>query len=128
MYWQRQEIVLYMHTPQGSLVSLCANDKEHDIKESFGQGCSVPGDINSGRSFRTAFETFCRKEGEHRVTRLEAKFLPSYKPITELARAVDQSAAELQHLPPNDTLESLIWWMSFAVIQVRRPYFKTTHG
>jgi hypothetical protein len=101
-------------------------EKKHDIKESLGQDYSVPGDISSGRSFRHEFEIFCTKKEEHKYSRLEAKLLPSYSPITELARAVDRSAADLQDLPAKDTLEGLIWWMSFALIEVndptRRPY------
>lgn len=102
------------------------DEKKHNIKEHFGQGYSVPEDINSGRSFRAALENFSSKKGERRVQRLEAKLFPSYIPITQLAKAVDKSTADLQHLAPNETLEGLIWWLSFALIEVHglipRPY------
>lgn len=101
-------------------------EKKHETKESFGHSYSVPGEINTGRSFRSAFEKFSKKRGEHKVSRLEAKLLPSFTPITELAKAVSQSSADLQHLAPNETLEGLIWWISFAIIEVNglipRPY------
>lgn len=94
------------------------DEKKHNIKEHFGQGYRVPEGINSGRTFRVALETFSSKEGERRVERLEAKLGPSYIPITELAKAVDKSTADLQHLAANETLEGLIWWISFALIEV----------
>lgn len=92
-------------------------EKKDETKKSLGQDYSVPGEINSGRSFRSAFEKFSRMKGEHRFARLEAKLLPSFLPITELARAVGKSSADLQHLAPNETLEGLIWWISFATIE-----------
>ena len=94
------------------------DEKKHDIKECFGQDHSVLGDISNGRSFRSALEKFSKKRGEYRVSRLEAKLLPSFTPITDLARAVGQSTADLQHLAPNETLEGLVWWISFATIEV----------
>ena len=94
------------------------DDKKRDIKECFGQGYRVPGDISNGVSFRSAFEKFCRKKGEHKFSRLEAKLLPSLNPITELAEAVGQSTTELQNLAPNAKPEALIWWITFALIEV----------
>lgn len=102
------------------------DEKKHSIKEHFGQGYSVLGDISSGRSFRAALEDFSSKKGERRVERLEAKLFPSYIPITQLANAVDKSTADLQDLAPNETLEGLIWSISFALLEVHglipRPY------
>lgn len=94
------------------------DEKKHNIKEHFGQGYSVPEDISSGRSFREAFEKFSSNKGERRVERLEAKLGPFHTPITDLAKAVDKSTADLQHLAANETLEGLIWWISFALIEV----------
>ncbi|SLM35921.1 Serine/threonine/dual specificity protein kinase, catalytic domain [Lasallia pustulata] len=93
------------------------DEKKHSIKEHFGQGYSVLGDISSGRSFRAALEDFSSKKGERRVERLEAKLFPSYIPITQLANAVDKSTADLQDLAPNETLEGLIWSISFALLE-----------
>lgn len=93
-------------------------EKKHDIQECLEHGYNLPGDIRDGRSFRTAFETFCRPMVEYRVSRLETKLIPSYAPIIELAKAVDRSAPDLQHLTSNDTLEGLIWRLSFALIEV----------
>lgn len=96
------------------------DEKKQNIEEHFGQGYSVPGDISSGRSFRAAFEAFSSKKGERKVEPLEAKLFPSYTPITQLAKAVDKSTPDLQYLAPNETLEGLIWWISFALIEVQR--------
>lgn len=101
-------------------------EKKHQIKEDFGKGYIVLGNVSGDRSFRSAFETLSRKKGEYRPSRLEAKLLPSYGPIVELARAVDQSIGDLQHLAPDETLESLVWGISYALIDVSRPVPKTT--
>ena len=95
------------------------DEKRSEILECFGRGIISASDISSGRSFRRAFEAFCRKKGEHRSSRLEAKLLPSFTPITELARAVGLSAPELKHLAPAETPEGLIWWASFGLFEVR---------
>ena len=97
------------------------DEKKHEAKSCFGQDYSVPGDISSGRTFRSAFEKFSKKKGEHRYSRLEAKLLPSLTPISELARAVDKSAPDLQHLAPSENLEGLVWWISYAIIEVGGP-------
>lgn len=91
--------------------------KKHDIDKILGQGYPATADVNSGRSFRTALETLCKKRGEHRPSRLEAKLFPSYGYITELAKAVGSRAADLQQLAPTDALEGLVWRISFAVIE-----------
>ncbi|KAF7502388.1 hypothetical protein GJ744_005966 [Endocarpon pusillum] len=97
-------------------------DKKRHIKESLPRVYAALGDVNSGPSFRAAFENLCKKVKEHKIYSLEAKLLPSFKAITELARAADQSvadqsAARLPHLQPNDTLEGLVWWTSFTLIK-----------
>ena len=98
------------------------DEKKQGIKKCFGQDYSAPKNINSGRSFRSTFETFCRRKGEHRLEpRFEATLLPSLTTITELARAVDQSTTDLQRLAPSERLEGLTWWLLFAVIEVRHP-------
>ena len=98
------------------------DEKKQDVKKSFGQGYIALRNINSGRSFRSALETFCRSRHEYKLEhRLDATILPSFTAITELVRAVDQSTADLQRLSPSDTLEGLIWWISFNVIKVRNP-------
>ncbi|MCJ1271307.1 hypothetical protein MMC22_011207 [Lobaria immixta] len=91
--------------------------KKHDIDKILGQGYPATADVNSDRSFRTALETLCKKRGEHKPSRLEAKLFPSYGYITELAEAVDSSAADLKQLAPTDALEGLVWRISFAVIE-----------
>lgn len=96
-------------------------EKKQNIENVLGQGYPVTAGVNSDRSFRTALETFCKKRGDHRPSRLEAKVFPSYRHIIELAKAVGNSAAELQQLAPTDTLEGLVWRISFAVIEVIDP-------
>lgn len=100
------------------------DEKKHNIEESFGQGYSIRRDICTGRSFRSAFEVFSKKKGDHKFSRLEAKLFPSLTSITELAKVVGQSIADLQHLAPNDTLEALVWWTSFALIEVGSPFLR----
>lgn len=94
------------------------DEKKQNIENVLGQGYLVTTDVNSARSFRTALETLCKKRGEYKPSRLEAKVFPSYRHITELAKAVRNSTAELQQLEPTDTLEGLVWRISFAVIEV----------
>ena len=96
------------------------DEKKHEAKSCFGHDY-VPENICSGRSFRSAFEKLCKKKGEHRYQRLEAKLLPSLTPISELARAVDQSVPDLPHLALSENLEGLVWWISYAIIEVGRP-------
>ena len=98
------------------------HDKTHDVKSFFGQ--DYPGeyrDISSGRSFRSALKKLSKETGEYRYARLEVKIVLSLAPIRELAKSVDQAFTVFQHLAPNQTLESLVWWVSFAVIEVRCP-------
>lgn len=103
----------------GSLLS----EKKDDIQKCLGQGYRLPENIRDGRSFRAAFEDLCRPKVEYRVSRsrLEARLIPSYTPITELAKAVDRSAPNLQDSPFNDTLEDVIWRLAFALIEVNGP-------
>lgn len=96
-------------------------EKKQKVAEEFGRGYEKPGAISNGRLFRTALENFGKKRGEQKVSRLCAQLLPSYKPITELAKAVGDSAADLSGLAPNHGLEGLIWWISFALIDVENP-------
>ena len=94
------------------------DEKRHEVTECFGQGYQIPVDICSGRSFRSAFEKLSKRKGEYKPSRLETKLLPSINLISDLFRAVSQSTADLQHLAPNKTLEGLVWWISFAIIEV----------
>ena len=93
-------------------------DKRLEARTILGQGYTPPPNLNSDRSFRTAFEKFCETNREYRAPRLETKLIKSYSPTIELAKAVGRSITDLQHLEPNDTLEALIWSVSFALIQV----------
>ena len=96
------------------------HDKKHDVENFFGQ--DYPGeyrDISSGRSFRSALRKLSKETGEYRYAQLKVKIIPSLAPISELAKTVDQSFTDIQPLVPNETLESLVWWISFAVIEVR---------
>ena len=107
------------------------DEKKHQTKEAFeeafGQGYSVPGSVSSEESFRSALESLSTKKKEYRPSRLDAKILPSLDAIAELARAVDQSIIGPQHLAPDDTLEGLVWWISFALIEVSGPVSKILH-
>ena len=93
-------------------------EKKQNVNECFGQGYATTGAINTGRSFRSALESFYNRKGAEKVSRVCARILPSYTPIVELAKAASESAPDLQGLAPNHTLESLIWWISFALIEV----------
>ena len=98
------------------------HDKKRDIKMCFWQDYHGEyGDISSGRSFRFAFKKLIKKTGKYSDARLEANIVPSLAPISKLAKSVDQSFVDTQHLAPNETLESLVWWISFAIIEVRGP-------
>ena len=94
--------------------------KRLEAKRHFGQGCKTPATINNGRSFRGALEKFCQRRREHRAPKLETKLIPTFTAIKDLARAVGQSIDDLQTLAPNDTPEGLIWWTSFALLEVSR--------
>ena len=94
------------------------DEKRHEVKECFGQDYEVPQIISSGRTFRSAFEKFARGKGDYRFSKLEAKLFPSIIAISELSRLIDQSDTELLHLAPNENLEGLVWWISFAIIEV----------
>lgn len=93
-------------------------EKKQNIEKVLGQGYPVTAKVNSDRSFRDVLETFCKKQGEYRLSRLQARVFPSYKHIIDLAKAVGASAAASQQLADKDTLESLVWRISFAVIEV----------
>ena len=95
-------------------------EKKQTVNESLGSGYGLPGAVCSGRSFRAALEGIDKKKRIHKASRLDAKLLPTYKSITELSNAVRYSAADLQDLPPNDDLEALVWWTSFALIEVSK--------
>ena len=101
----------------GTWLSLL-EEKKIEARDSFGQGYSPPARLNSDSSFRLAFEKLCEKKREYRPQRLETKLINSCIPITELAKAVHGSIGDLQDLGPNETtLEALIWWTSFGLIE-----------
>ena len=94
--------------------------KKHHVKKYFGQDYQGwYGQISSRRSFQSAFVKVCSETGEYIDTQLEAKMISSLAPICELAVSVDRSIGDMQHLAPEENLESLVWWISFAVVEVR---------
>lgn len=97
------------------------DEKRHEVKEYFGQDYWVSQEISSGRNFRTAFEEFAKRQGDYKFSKLEAKLFPSITPISELSRLVDDSTAELKSLAPNKSLEGLVWWILYAIIEVSSP-------
>lgn len=58
---------------------------EEKTRDFIGYGYTHLANISDARSFRSKFESFCKKQGEHRAPRLEARFLPTYTPIVDLA-------------------------------------------
>jgi len=88
-----------------------------DKKESLlnEQGCEAHSTISNEATFRTAFEGICRKYKEKWSTRLLAALLHSYGSITSFASTIDGAA----QLSPSDNLTGLLWWVSFAAIEVR---------
>ena len=95
------------------------NDKKHDIKKHFEQ--DYPGKyemISDGISFRFALGDLTIRMGEYNHNELEAN-ITSFASICSIARTLDLHIAEIQHLAPNDTLQSLIWRISFAMVEVR---------
>lgn len=104
------------------------DEKKHQIREAFGQGYNVPGDITGVRAFRSALENLCRKKAEHRTQRLEARLLHAYGPISELSRAVDRSITDPQNAAPQDTLEGLVYGISSALIEVSDHVGKAISG
>ena len=101
-------------------------DKRISVNHQFGQGYRAPADINNGRSFRGAIEKFCESRRDLKVPKLETKLIRPFTAITSLARAVGQSIEDLQTLAPNDTPEGLIWWTSFALIDVSLRFSRLT--
>ena len=117
--WPSSSLVTSISGMNTTWLSLL-HHKKHDVKEFFGP--DYPGeyrDISSGRSFRSALKKLSKETGEYRYAQLKVKITLSLAPISELAKTVDQSLTDIQHLVPNETLESLVWWISFAVIEVR---------
>ena len=96
-------------------------DKQAEVRATIGPGCRIPGTPYDDSSFRSTFESFCKRQKEKKVPPLEAKLFPSYGKIETLAKAVDEYASDLANRPPHDTLEGLVWWISFATIEVK-PY------
>ena len=95
------------------------NDKKHEVKKHFGQDYPCKYEmISDGISFRFALHDLITKMGEYSHTELEAN-ITSFASICSIARTFDLHIAEIQHLAPKDTLESLIWRISFAIIEVR---------
>lgn len=87
------------------------------VDAAFGPGYGRPGTVFSGRSFRAALEAADTTRKKHKVSRLDAKLLPTYGSITDLAHAVDESTTDLPGPPPTDGLEPLVWWTSFDLIK-----------
>ena len=100
--------------------------KKRQIKGALSQAYNRVAVVDGPRSFRSAFENLCKKKRQYRI-RLEAKLLPSYRPITELASAIDRSITDRQEKAVNDTLEGLVWDVSFTLIEVRSLLSKTRH-
>lgn len=92
-------------------------ETKQEVDAALGPGYGHPGAVWDGRSFRTALEVVGKKRRRHKVSRLDAKLLHTYKSITDLAYAVAHSTTDLQGLLPNDGLEPLVWWTSFALIE-----------
>lgn len=119
--WRSSSLATSISGLHNSWLSLL-HDKKDDVQKYFGQDyVGKYRGISSDRSFRSAFENLGSRMGEYRYARLEVNITPSLAPISSLARTVDQSIPDIQHLAPNDTLEGLIWWISFATIEVRGP-------
>ena len=95
-------------------------EKKQAVNESLGSGYGLEGAVHDGRSFRAALEHIDKERRIYKASRLDAKLLPTYTPITELSTAVRRSASDLQGLRHNDNLEALVWWTSFALIEVSR--------
>ena len=79
------------------------------------RGCEAYLPVSNEATFRTAFEDICRKHKEKGSTRLLAALLRSYGSITSFASTIDGAA----QLSPSDNLTGLLWWVSFAAIEVR---------
>jgi hypothetical protein len=79
------------------------------------RGCEAHPAVRSEATFRTAFENICRKYKEKWSTRLLAALLHSYGSITSFASTIDGAA----QLGQSDNLTGLLWWASFAAIEVR---------
>lgn len=94
--------------------------RKQAMNESFGPGYGLPRAVCSVHSFRDAIEALDKRRKEYKASRLEAKLLYTYNPITYLCSAIARSNSELQGLPSNDNLEALVWWTSFALIEVSR--------
>ena len=87
-----------------------------DDKESLliDQGCEESSAVCSEAAFRTAFEDICKRYREKWSTRLLANLLRSYGHITGFASAIGGAA----QLVSSDGLTRLVWWASFAAIEV----------
>lgn len=94
-------------------------EKKQTVHETFGSGQGSEAVVHDGRSFRAALEALDRRRKQYKQSRLDAKLLPTYKSVAELCIAVRDSAAELKQRPHDDDLGALVWWTSFALLEVR---------
>ena len=93
-------------------------ERKNAVNESLGPGYGLPGAVCNIQSFRDAIETLDKRRKKYKASRLGAKLLYTYNSITYLCSAIARSTADLQGLPSNDNLEALVWWTSFALIEV----------
>ena len=116
--YHRSYSFLFMSSSGSSTTWLSVlEETKQAVNAAFGPGYGLPGTVCSERSFRAALEAADTTRKKHKVSRLDAKLLPTYEFITDLAQAVDESTTDLQGLPPNDGLEPLVWWTSFDLIK-----------
>ncbi|KAL8917142.1 MAG: hypothetical protein Q9208_008111 [Pyrenodesmia sp. 3 TL-2023] len=92
-------------------------ERKQAVNESFGPGYGLPGAVCSIHAFRDAIEVLDKRSKKYNASRLEAKLLYTYNPITHLCSAITRSNPDLRGMPSNDNLEALVWWTSFALIK-----------
>lgn len=95
-------------------------ERKQAVNKSFGPGYGLPGAVCSIHSFRDAIEALDKRRKKYKASRLDAKLLYTYNSISYLCSAITRSIPDLRSLPSNDNLEALVWWTSFALIEVSR--------
>ncbi|KAL8752824.1 MAG: hypothetical protein Q9184_005613 [Pyrenodesmia sp. 2 TL-2023] len=92
-------------------------EKKQAVNKSFGPGYGLSGAVCGIHSFRDSIEALDKRRKKYKASRLDAKLLYTYKPISYLCSAITRSIPDLRDLPPNDNMEALVWWTSFALIE-----------
>lgn len=96
-------------------------DKQRELGLLKTQDYDIPIGPLGQMEFSERFEQICKKQKIRNRTILSNNFFPTYNNIQDLARKVDNSAPSLQNPSGKDGLESQLWKIALATIEVSRP-------